>query len=193
MVIQRSELQFWDCPDMWGSCHLPVSYFLYLRKSYPAHMACSCAEAEHMHKGSTQDLCRRRNSIYLSQIRATAPLSSHRHKQFFHQPSHWAQTQISLPSLHGKRTEILVAAQQTLRLSLRVPPPPQQMLTNACLHHLPPQTSVFISFVAREEFVPRRQHSKTTKPPLCFHRFRRFKTRVWNFIEAKTSHSSSRT
>lgn len=74
---------------MWGSCHLPVSYFLYLRKSYPAHMACFCAEAEHMHTGSTQDRWRRRNSIYLSQIRVTAPLSSHRHKQFFHQPSHW--------------------------------------------------------------------------------------------------------
>lgn len=52
-------------------------------------MVCFCVEAEHMHKGSIQNLWRRRNSIYLFQIRVIALLSSHRHKQISSQPSNW--------------------------------------------------------------------------------------------------------
>lgn len=62
-----------------------------------------CVEAEHMHKGSTQNLWRMRNSIYLFQIRVTAPLSSHRStiSKSTISPATGIQTQISLPSLLG--------------------------------------------------------------------------------------------
>lgn len=88
---------------------------LYLKKSYPAHKMCFCVGAEHTHKGSTQNLCRRRSSIYLSQVRVAAPLSFHRHKQIYYQLSNWDANSLGCWTHDkGKKGLILMAAHQNL-------------------------------------------------------------------------------
>lgn len=120
-------------------------------------MACFRVEAEHMHKGSTQSLWSRRNSIYLFQIRVTAPLSSHRHRQTCYQPSNWSTNSDLTAFLTGQEglnpdgsssdlkgvTRGSVGTTTTRR-------DPNKFTLLPALHT--PQ--FFISFIPREEFVP---------------------------------------
>lgn len=136
-----------SAPGTWGWGHLLISHFPYPGEG-SAHMVWFCVEAEHMHRGSTPDLWRSRNSIYFF-------ISEESYSPFILlQPAAALllaqQVECELSSLclpcrarGAKSWWQLSRAWRAFPEGSWVPPPAAEILTNTrCCFHKPPSSSL---------------------------------------------------
>ena len=148
-----------ETPQMWGWCHLLISYFFIpqeeLACTYGVLLCGSWTYAQRFHTKSVEEekqylfipdksyspfILPQTKADLLSARQLEYKLRSHCLPYRARGVKFWRQ---------------LTRPWRVSPEGVWVPPPTEEILTNSHFCHLPPQTSVFISFVPSEEFVPR--------------------------------------